>query len=130
MRFVRRGTTACSSNIAKDTPFSEQKTMARTNNKAFLCFWLLTLLALSSEEVVVSWDADCNLIFHPFCKHDSDCDGPCEKEADPINGYNNIIGKCRNLSCFCCPPPRGHSHNIRKHTPPHGHNHSIRKLAR
>ncbi|PUZ72408.1 hypothetical protein GQ55_2G391800 [Panicum hallii var. hallii] len=64
-------------------------------NKALMCFWLLLLLAVSSEEVGAL--DDCYPAVTIGCTKDSHCRKPCCNDDDT---YTDWI--CRDLLCLCC----------------------------
>ncbi|KAL6889021.1 hypothetical protein ACP4OV_010047 [Aristida adscensionis] len=71
--------------------------MKGATSKTLLCLWLLTLLALSSDEIGVSEAKTCALLPGLGCIRSRTCVRKCLNNG---NGYDG--GYCADFTCFCC----------------------------
>ncbi|WVZ66278.1 hypothetical protein U9M48_015522 [Paspalum notatum var. saurae] len=70
--------------------------MAGTSSKTLSCFWLLMLLALSSEEFGASGET-CMPAVTLGCLKDSSCRKPCCNDDSDYSDW-----RCRDFLCICC----------------------------
>ncbi|CAD6217714.1 unnamed protein product [Miscanthus lutarioriparius] len=72
--------------------------MAGTS-QAFMCFWLLMLIALSSEEITMSDARTCMPAVGLGCLKSDNCRKPCLNDDPDNNSW-----RCLHIFCLCCRP--------------------------